>query len=251
MPEHLQAAAKYTFYGKEEAREKFFVKGEGVEDGLVGAVEYEAGSLSAYKFVCGLLKLCLKKAKEEERGFEIFTHTPAEEITKEGEIWRVKTKRGTLKAKRVVMATNGYTAFLVPKFHKRIVPFRGQTIAQRPGKDIPKEGLGRTYSFIYGRGYEYMISRPPGSVGEGDIIIGGGLVKCAGEGESQFGVTNDGDLEDSITDYLRGTLKSFFGGAGWGEESRVREWSGIMGESCDGLPFVGRVPGRLRSGIFL
>ena len=41
--------------------------------------------------------------------------------------------------------------------------------------------------------------------------------------------------------------EKYFGKENWGEddaEGRVRsEWTGIMGTSADGLPYVGKVPG--------
>lgn len=67
----LKTVSRYRFWTKEEAREHWGVKG--VE--FVGAVSYEAGSLSAYKFVVGLLKLCLPL------GLQLYTNTPAASIS--------------------------------------------------------------------------------------------------------------------------------------------------------------------------
>jgi glycine/D-amino acid oxidase-like deaminating enzyme len=239
MPEDLEGAARYVFWDKEEARDKFFVRGEQ----CVGAVSYEAGSLSAYKFVCGVLKLCLRS-----KSFNLYTNTPATAIseTSEDGLWRVETPRGTIWADRVVLAANGYTASLWPHFQGKIVPMRGQVTAHRPGSKMPKEGLGVTYSFIYANGYEYMIPRPPGSKFAGDIVIGGGLVIAANEGLEEFGTVDDRSLNTEISNYLRETTERYFGDS-WGEddeEGRIRsEWSGIMGFSGDGFPFVGSVPG--------
>jgi len=235
MPDLLDTVAKYQLWSKEEAREKFFVKGEE----CVGAISYEAGSLSAYKLVIGILKLALKM------GLELYTRTPASKVDKlEDGAWRVETLRGTIKAKRVVLATNGYTGFLCRRFQSVIVPLRGQVTAHRPGMNMPVDGLATTYSFIYSNGYEYMIPRPQGSKFAGDIVIGGGLVKAKNEGIEEFSTTDDATLNLEISNYLRETTPRYFGES-WGEdheEGRIRkEWSGIMGYSPDGYPFIGEV----------
>ena len=244
MPGDLQGAAKYELWTAEEAREKFHVAddfGEGGYGEVKGAISYPAGSLSAYKFVIGVLKLCLPL------GLELYTNTPVIKITRSlsSGLWAVETSRGTIKAKRVVLATNGYTAFLAPQFQSSIVPLRGQITAHRPGSHMPSSGLQTTYSFIYANGYEYMIPRPPGSKFAGDIVIGGGLVKAADEGTEEFGNTDDSTVNLQISEYLTATTPRFFGN-NWGfddKEGRVRkEWTGVMGFSGDGFPFVGEVP---------
>jgi glycine/D-amino acid oxidase-like deaminating enzyme len=249
MPEDLDSVARYKLWSAAEAREKFFVaddfgngkEGEERYGEVKGAVTYEAGSLSAYKFVVGVLKLCLKM------GLELYTHTPALKLSRGNDgIWDIETSKGSLKAKRVVLATNGYTAFLSPIFQGSIVPLRGQITAHRPGSHMPVSGLPTTYSFLYANGYEYMIPRPPGSKFEGDILIGGGLVKGKDEGIEEFGTTDDGSVNEEISEYLTGTTKRYFGD-NWGsddKEGRIRkEWTGIMGYSGDGFPFIGEVPG--------
>jgi glycine/D-amino acid oxidase-like deaminating enzyme len=244
MPDELDSVARYTIWSKDEAREKFFVKGEE----CIGAVSYEAGSLSAYKFVIGVLKLCLKA------GLELYTNTPSTSVDKEADgLWKVETPKGVVKAEKVVLATNGYTGFLSEKFRKIIVPLRGQITAHRPGSKMPKEGLPTTYSFIYKNGYEYMIPRPQGSKFAGDIIMGGGLVTAKDEGIDEFGTTDDTSINKEISAYLTETTSRYFG-ENWGEddrEGRIRkEWTGIMGYSSDGFPFVGEVPGEVRSVAF-
>jgi glycine/D-amino acid oxidase-like deaminating enzyme len=242
MPGDLEGAAKYQLWTAEEARERFFVDDDlGGYGEVKGAVSYEAGSLSAYKFVIGVLKLCLKL------DLKLFTNTPVLALAKSSSgIWTVETAKGIVKAKKVVLATNGYTAFLAPQFQGSIVPLRGQITAHRPGSNMPAAGLPTTYSFIYTNGYEYMIPRPPGSKFAGDIVIGGGLVKAKDEGLGEFGNTDDSTVNTEISEYLTGTTKRYFG-KNWGEddaEGRVRrEWTGIMGYSGDGFPFVGAVPG--------
>ncbi|MCJ1399914.1 hypothetical protein MMC11_003117 [Xylographa trunciseda] len=226
-------ASLYHFWDAKEAETKFLAPG------AIGAVSYQAGSLSPYKFVIGVLKLAVG------RGLNIQTETPALAMTPSETGWTVKTPRGMINAEKVILATNGYTAHLYPALQGIIVPLRGHMTAQRPGKAMPQEGLAATYSFIYADGYEYMIPRPQGSTFAGDIMIGGGLTKAPDEGLFEFGTTDDTTKDPDIIDYLENSTQKYFG-SNWGDDhpdGRVRQaWTGIMGYSADGFPFVGQVP---------
>ncbi|KAI5918193.1 FAD dependent oxidoreductase [Camillea tinctor] len=234
-------ASAYTLlHGAGEVAEKYFCAGD--ETPVCGGVVYEAGSLSAYRFGVGVLKLCL------QRGMNLQTRTPALGLQRTaGGDWRVDTERGAIAAKRVVVATNGYTARLLDRFQGVIVPLRGHVTAQRPGRSMPKEGLPGTYSFIYEKGYDYMIPRPLGSKFAGDIVIGGSLVKAPRDGLEEYGTTDDTTGNEVIFQALQESLPRYFGG-NWGEddpEGRIRkQWTGIMGYGSDGFPFVGEMPGQ-------
>ncbi|KAM7212086.1 FAD dependent oxidoreductase domain containing protein [Rhypophila decipiens] len=238
-------AAKYTFHSAEEVRSKFHCHSNsynGREERLYGGVSYFAGSLSSYKLVIGILKLCT------ELGLNLQTNTPATTLTKNTDgTWTVATHRGNIKASRVILATNGYTAALLPQiFQGVIVPLRGQVTAHRPGSNLPLKGcLPTTYSFIYENGYEYMIPRPAGSLHAGDIIMGGGLARAPDEGLHEYGTTDDTTINETISAYLRDTTPRYFSPEGWGDDhpdGRIRkEWTGIMGYSPDGFPFVGGI----------
>lgn len=233
-------ASKYALHSPEEVQNKFFC-GRGGDEGVCGAVSYEAGSLSAYKFGIGVIKLCLAK------GINLQTNTPALNLEKvESGGWKVETPRGAIHAAKVVLATNGYTGSVWKKFQGVIVPLRGHVTAQRPGLNMPKDGLPGTYSFIYKGGYDYMIPRPKGSKFEGDIVIGGALAKAPADGLEEYGTTDDTASNDVIMKSLNDCLPQYFGD-NWGADSpdgRIRKaWTGIMGFSPDGFPFVGEMPG--------
>ncbi|KAK4145572.1 FAD dependent oxidoreductase [Dichotomopilus funicola] len=245
----VETPERHRVYTREEALAAFPVHDgvyNGREERVQGAVRYAAGSLSAYQFGIGVLRLCV------DRGLNLQTGTMVTEVKRVGEgegegIWEVYTPRGVVKAKRVVLATNGYTAAVWKRFQGVVVPMRGQITAQRPGKNMPNGGsLETTYSFIYKNGYEYMITRPANSKFAGDLIMGGGLVRIPDDGLAEFGTTDDGSLNEEISEYLRESTARYFG-SDWGEDhadGRVRsEWTGIMGFSPDGFPFVGEVPG--------
>ena len=232
-----EGAADYTIYEAEEARRRFLVPE------ALGAFEYEAGSIHAYKFSIGVLKIAL------QHGLNLQTNTPVTGLGKLSSTsggkrrWRVNTTRGTVFAQSVILASNAFTASLYQPLLGSIVPLRGQVSAQRPGTSLPS--LPTTYSFIYSGGYEYMIQSPSTN----SIIIGGGLGKLANADSAaylnEFGQTNDGERNSWISHYLAESTANYFG-QNWGKDvgtSRVeKEWTGIMGTSADGLPLVGPVP---------
>ncbi|TKA60646.1 hypothetical protein B0A49_03146 [Cryomyces minteri] len=246
-----EGAARYEIHEAEEAKRRFLTPN------ALGAFTYEAGSINAYKFAIGILKLCLKS------GLNLQTSTPATHISSlrseasprtqgscsdDAQInWAVETSRGTINTAHLILATNGYTPHLLPNFQGVIVPLRGQVTAHRPGSNMPTSGLPTTYSFIYAKGYDYMIPRPPDTEQARDIVIGGALGKLPLEGASEYGETDDALLNPEASGFLREATVQYFGAQNWGQDhpdGRVRsEWTGIMGASADGLPYVGPVPG--------
>ncbi|OTB13293.1 hypothetical protein K445DRAFT_385046 [Daldinia sp. EC12] len=233
-------ASVYAVHSAEEVRSKFFC-GRGGDEGVYGGLSYEAGSLNSYKFAIGVLKLCL------EKGLNLQPNTPALNLEKlEGGGWKVETPRGSIEAQRVILATNGYTASIWKKFQGVIVPLRGHVTAQRPGLNLPSDRLAGSYSFFSEKGYDYTIQRPKGSKFEGDIVIGGALSKAVADGLEEYGTTDDTMLNEDIRKALEDSLPRYFGD-NWGKDDpdgRIRNaWTGIMGYSPDGFPFIGEVPG--------
>ena len=85
-------------------------------------------------------------------------------------------------------------------------------------------------------------------------MIGGGWGRTLPDGgASEFGITDDSSTNTRVSDYLINTTVDVFGSKNWGDDhgdGRVRrEWAGIMGNSADGLPYVGQVPGE--SGLWI
>ncbi|KAL8907272.1 MAG: hypothetical protein Q9207_001513 [Kuettlingeria erythrocarpa] len=229
-------AAQYKFHGALETKERFLV------DGALGSVSYSAGSISAYMFVMGVLELALKK------GLNLQTETLVTSIQRsdsDRKEWVVETPRGSIRAERVILATNAYTGYLYRPVRGIIVPLRGTVAAQRPGSGLPKAGLDSTYSFVYRNGYEYLIFRPAGSRCAGDLVIGGCSTKAPEEGLYEWGTTDDSAMDPVIGQYIHDSAAEYFGSQ-WGEDhpdGRIRkQWTGIMGYSSQGFPLVGLVP---------
>lgn len=69
-------------------------------------------------------------------GAALHSHAAVKQVRKDGDRFRVDTARGTILAKDVVIATNGYTDRAVPYLRRRIIPVRSYIVATEP---LPKE----------------------------------------------------------------------------------------------------------------
>ncbi len=84
------------------------------------------GHINPFGLVTGLA------AALEGLGVTIFENSRAESLTREGPLWRVTCKGGTVRARKVVLATNALTRDIWPKLGKAMVPFRVYDAATQP-----------------------------------------------------------------------------------------------------------------------
>ncbi|KAJ7875548.1 hypothetical protein B0H14DRAFT_3106577 [Mycena olivaceomarginata] len=191
--------------------------------------------------VLHLLTLCV-----EEYGLNLQTRTPVRRVI-QGRVaaraggWRVETDRGAVETETVVYATNAYTATLLPEFVGHIWPVKGQCAAVVPPEAYAGPNMLReTYGIGYPAPNDYLIQRPT----DGVIIFGGqrGSVPV----ERLLGNTDDAQVDPEMAAALREALPCYF--EGWGENSDlavgegvVHVWSGIMGYTTEGIPYVGEL----------
>lgn len=99
-----------------------------------GQVRADIGGLHPGKFHLGLL------ARAQEAGVAVHGRTAVQNIQSDGDGHIIQTGRGTIAARNVIVATNGYTGPATPWLQRRIVPIPSQIIATDP---IPKETMDR------------------------------------------------------------------------------------------------------------
>ena len=164
------------------------------------------------------------------------------------------TPRGTIRARSVILATNGYTSHLLPEFADLIVPVRGEMSALLPPKGAPR--LPNSYGLYGQRGQplhsdDYLNQRPYEGVPNpaGHYMFGG----ASGAAKHEYvGVWDDSVVDEGMAAWLRRRLLEYMDLGG--ETDRLEElkashqWTGIMGYSRDNHPWVGKVPG---SGVWL
>jgi glycine/D-amino acid oxidase-like deaminating enzyme len=146
-------------------------------------------------------------------GAELVEHAPVDPAAVKG-----------LDAPAVVFAVDGMTHVLVPELAPWVRPVRGQVLATEPLSEL-----------LYGRphyarhGYDYWQQ-----TADGRLILGGRR-DLDFEAESTAEERTTAIIQDELTAYASELM---------GREPLVtHRWAGIWGESFDGLPFAGRVPG--------
>ena len=108
------------------SKEEFNKFGHGGNEQF-GALSYKPGfAINPLKFVNGITKYALSKK------LKIFEHTLVDKINKNNGYYTLKSKEGSVKAKKVVVATNGfYQEGLVTQLNSRILPVISNIIVTR------------------------------------------------------------------------------------------------------------------------
>ncbi|KAK0440433.1 FAD dependent oxidoreductase [Desarmillaria tabescens] len=232
-------------------------------DGVRGVISTTGGAVHPYRLVTGILSRLLKTYSS----FRLYTHTPCFSIADN----IVHTSRGDIRAKHIVHATNGWTSHLLAPMREKIVPVRGHMTAQRAGTGLDN-GWHGTRSFVLYPGasedrWDYLTQQPPdparlGEKPHAEFMFGGGIELGTPSFFEAVGCADDSQIDFRTSAYLGGALAAYFG-KWWGGESadvddeehfergRVKKaWSGILGISADGLPWVGEIPSKVsgRSG---
>lgn len=111
------------------------IQGELATSAYIGGVLIKgAGHLHPAKYYGGLLSAAINA------GAKVVGHTPVDTIRRAGSGYRLMSKRGEVRADRVVVATNGYTAHATPWLKRRLVSVTSHQIAT----DVLPEELRET-----------------------------------------------------------------------------------------------------------
>jgi glycine/D-amino acid oxidase-like deaminating enzyme len=91
-----------------------------------GLVQTRHAALDPARYHQGLLERALAA------GALVIPHCRATAIAGEAGSWRLATSRGTIAARRIAIATNGYSGALVPWLARRVIPIGSYIIATEP-----------------------------------------------------------------------------------------------------------------------
>ncbi|RGP65581.1 FAD dependent oxidoreductase [Fusarium sporotrichioides] len=207
-----------------------------------------AAKLWPYKLVSWVLEQLLEN--NDSNVFNLQTKTPVDHIQRTGDSWTLHTPRGQIAAKNVILATNAYTSHLLPKLSGLIVPVRGQVAALTPSSGSSPLKHSHVWWTPVG-GDNYLVQRP-----SGELITGG---ERLGSSDGQVGLSRDDAIDPVIAERLRASLHAAvkLKTPGEVEDATLEatyEWTGIMGYSRDGYPWVGQLPAALGgedSGIYI
>lgn len=244
MGEH---ADSYACYEGLDAQEKFHLSPL-----AVGCIATRAGAIHPYRFVTSILSRLLTDYPKE---FEIYTRAPCtsiDEPTSSCPFYTLTTARGVITTPHVVHLTNAYAPALLPALKGVIFPIRETMTAQRPGRNLHASTLHGGRSFVFfdspRKGFDYLTQL---SEGEHELMFGAGF-------ESRTDSGTNGMYGVHSAAHVGGAMPIYFGAESWGAEAlpvtptdegvglwaegRVKAiWSGLLSESADGMPWVGKV----------
>ena len=163
-------------------------------------------------------------ARVREKGGSVIGNTAVDQIDIDGSGFQIKTSRGQIHAKRVIIATNGYTDRLVPELGRRIVSIGSGLIAT---EQLPQNLFDQLLpnKRVYGnsnRVFYYFRGAPD----ERRMIWGGRVGRTASS-------TSPRNYRHLARDMLRvfPQLKS---------AAVTHAWDGMIGYTFDEVPHIGR-----------
>ena len=261
----------------------------GLKGGAVGAmVQTVAASLSPYKLCVSMWQEMLSRYEGGNGGVKLNLQatTPVTSLERVGNPstttdsnlgWVLHTPRGIIHARTVILAINGYTSHLLPKFTPLIRPVQAQMSALTPpaAPEVSHDQQPRLIPMSYGfEGIgsmdrvmsDYLVQNPftvrsrseqTASESGGQLMFGGGRHMAANHGEA---VWDDDFVDKNVEKYLRSLperLNLTFGSSNSSKTTTTStelldidaSWTGIIGHSLDGNPWVGAVPDH--AGLFL
>lgn len=202
--------------------------------GAVGAVvQKHAASLWPYRLVTWVLEDLLARFKD----FNLQTRTSVVDVQRYNNSWIVHTSRGQITASQVLVACNGYTSRVVPRFTGVIVPVQGQVAALAP-EWRDREPLSHSYVFM-SEGDTPMDDYLVQTKNTHHLVFGGGRTLGVNKG---WGTSSDDAIDPTVASHLRSSLNKVLSPGAGGEMPADYEWSGVMGFSADANPWVGEIP---------
>ena len=185
-----------------------------------GLSDEVSGGLQPAKYVDGLARAC------NDYGVQLFENNRVHSIKKAGEVYEVVTDKGALKAKKVIVATNGYTDMLVPELKPKVFPVGSYIIVS----DVLSEKLQKKLSpkgrmFYDSKWFINYFRLTP----DGRMLWGG-----------RNDLSTDLDLVESAS-ILSRQVRTVF--PDLENTTFTHTWTGKLGITFDLMPHIGEVNG--------
>ena len=185
-----------------------------------GLVDEYSGGLQPAKYVFGLAQAVAR------HGAHLCEHTTVNAIQRDSGRFRVQTDRGTVRARDVLVATNGYTTTLVPPIKRGVFPVGSYIIVTEPLPATLQEELSPKGRVFYDSKWflNYFRLTP-----DGRMLFGG-----------RNNLRTDLDLEESARRLRRRMVEVF---PQLRDVTLTHSWTGRLGITFDLMPHIGRVEG--------
>ena len=176
------------------------------------------------------------RALVEASGVPVISGAAVTEIATGGAGLRVISSGATVRARRVLLATNGYAPLFHPFFQGKVHPVRGQIQVSEPAPLVfPVAGYSH-FGYYYFRQVVEANQPGPGQPEMGRWLIGGARHLNFATENQQTDESTSAKVQADIAAY---TAQYF------PELAAVpisHRWAGTMGFTDDGLPLVGELP---------
>ena len=171
--------------------------------GAKGAFTYTAGHLWPYKLIHHMFTDAVRK------GINLQTNTPVISVSETQDrqgCWTVTTERGAVRTKKLVMATNAYTAAILPEYQDKIIPYRA-TVSRIITPGSPPY-LPNTYILRFTEwDFDFLIPRPDGS-----IVVGGARKVFYRNLDQWYNNVNDNEQTEGTPAYFNNYMQRHFRG---------------------------------------
>jgi len=135
-----------------------------------GCLYHDDAAVDPMKLLLALLK------RAQERGTAVQDRCRVQHIELSKGAFEVRTSRGALKARKVLIATNGYSSALAPWHRRRVIPIGSYQIATEPlGKDVVHELIPHARNVVDSRRVVVYFRPSP----DGERIVFGGRAALA------------------------------------------------------------------------
>jgi glycine/D-amino acid oxidase-like deaminating enzyme len=181
-------------------------------------------------------------------GLNLQTNTCATSVsqTTDSQIsWVIRTNRGHVKARKVIIASNSHTPALLPEYLEQIIPYRAVSCHIKTPSPAPL--LVNTYALRFKDwDFDYLIPRPDGS-----IVVGGARSAYFRKKDLWYNNTDDSEVIKETRKYFDGYMQRNF--RGWENSgAKVSEiWTGSMYYRLFIFKSIGLTHHTFSHGIFL
>lgn len=179
--------------------------------------------LHPFRYVNGLARAAITA------GLKIHADSPVQSIASDGGGWRLKTPLGSVLARQVLLATNGYSdETLIPWLARRILPAISNIMVTRPltGAEVQAQGWTRHLMSYDDRTLLHYFRLLP----DNRLLFGarGGL-SFAPESVSRFAERARAEFETIFPQFARAETEY--------------AWNGLVCLTASFAPYIGPVPG--------
>jgi glycine/D-amino acid oxidase-like deaminating enzyme len=224
---HYDELLEYAAWIKKEmGHKKIIVPREeirseiGTDSYFGGLSDESSGGLQPAKYVDGLARAVIGL------GVRLCGDTRVEKINRNGERHELITSKGDMKAKEVIIATNGYTDMLVPELKPKIFSVGSYIIVTEPLPQDLQDALSPKRRMFYDSKWfiNYFRLTP-----DGRMLWGG-----------RNNLSTDLDLNESAENLSQQVYKVF---PELNDYEFTHTWTGKLGITFDLMPHIGNING--------